>query len=398
VDTPRALSDLDITAPGFFLRDDYHELLGWLRAHAPAFRTADGSWLVTRYDDIRSISRQPAQFTSRCGVLVNDPVRTSGPNDDAGSLLHLDPPIHAEHRKLLNRRFTPRAVTALAAAVHDTVDEVFGNLAAGDEIDAVERIAAPIPVAVVAELLGVDGVSRAEFRRWSDAVMEISDHPDDEQIIAAASELFGFLNEHVRARVAAPGDDLISMLVCSEVGGEPLSPAQVVLFCLTLLVAGNETTRSLLSGGMLVLAEHPEQRAALAADESLLAGAIEELLRWVTPIQAFCRTATAGVEVAGTTVPVGGYVVMLYASGNRDETIFGPTAGSFDITRPATPAHVAFGFGEHLCLGASLARLEAEVVFTHLLRRFPEYGVTAPPTYVPSTLTRSIGEMAVRLA
>jgi cytochrome P450 len=358
---------------------------------------ADGSFLVSRYDDIRAVSRQPSLFSSRSGALVNDPLRGHEPNDASGSLLHLDPPLHAEYRTLLNRRFTPRAAALLEPAVRACVDDVLGGIAVGSEVDLVERIAAPIPVAVIAELLGVADGDRSDFRRWSDAVIEISDRPDDEQAMADAAELFAFLDAHVRERMAHPTDDLISALVGAEVGGAPLTPAQVLMFCVTLLVAGNETTRSLLSGGLVALAEHPDQCGALAADESLLAGATEECLRWVTPIQAFCRTTTTAVELGGRAVPKDAYLVMLYASGNRDEAIFGPTADRFDITRATTPAHLAFGFGEHLCLGASLARLEARVVFEQVLRRFPAYEVIGDATYTPSTLTRSIGTLPVRL-
>jgi cytochrome P450 len=397
VSSPPALDALDITEPGFFLRDDYHETLAWLRAHEPVHPLADGSWLMSAYDDIRAVSSQPARFSSRHGALVNDPLRGGEPDDDSGSLLHLDPPIHADYRKLLNRRFTPRAVGSMEDTVRSTVGLVLDDLAIGDEIDAVERIAAPIPVVVIAELLGIGDGDRDDFRRWSDAVIEISDRPDDPVVARAAAELFGFLDAHVRARASAPGDDLISMLVGAEVGGRPLTHAQVMMFCLTLLVAGNETTRSLLSGGMLALAEHPEQRAALAADHARLGGAVEECLRWVTPIQAFCRTTTEAVELRGRTVPPDAYLVLLYASGNRDEAVFGPTAATFDIARPVSPTHVAFGFGEHLCLGASLARLEARIVFEQLLRRFPNYEISAAPAYVPSTLTRSIDTLPVVL-
>lgn len=392
------LDHLDITEPGFFLRDDYDEVLAWLRAHAPAYRLADGSWLISTYEDIRAVSRQPERFSSRRGALINDPLRRSEPNDASGSLLHLDPPIHADYRKLLNRRFTPRSVGFMDEAIRTTVDDVLGAMAIGDEVDAVDRIAASIPVVVIAELLGIADGARSDFQRWSNAMIEISDHPDDEATVIAAGELFAFLDAHVRNRMADPQDDLISMLVGAEVGGARLTRAQVVMFCITLLVAGNETTRSLVSGGMLALAEHPEQRAALVADESMLPGAIEECLRWVTPIQAFCRTTMQPVELGGRTIPADSYLVMLYASGNRDETIFGPTARTFDITRSLSAAHVAFGFGEHLCLGASLARLEARIVFEQLLRRFPHYAVTEAPTYVPSTLTRSIATLPVRLA
>jgi len=396
VTVPVVLQDLEITTPGFFLRDDYYDVLAWLREHAPLHPAGDRTWLVSRYDDIREISRRPDVFSSRYGALVNDPLRSSSPNDDAGSILHLDPPLHASYRKLLNREFTPRAAAHLEPAIVAATEAAFVALPAGEEIDFVEHVAAPIPVTVIAELLGISDGDRSDFRRWSDAIMEITDDPSP-AAQATSAELFAFLDTHVSQRFSAPGDDLLSLLATSSVDGRRLTHTQVLMFALTLLVAGNETTRSLLSGAACELAAHPDQRAALAADPGGLTDAVEECVRWVTPIQAFCRTATQPVEVAGGAVAEGDYLVLLYASGNRDAAAFGPTADEFDVTRPPTPAHVAFGFGEHLCLGAALARLEGRVVLGELLRRFPRYEVTGEPEYVPSTLTRNIASLAVRL-
>jgi len=162
-------------------------------------------------------------------------------------------------------------------------------------------------------------------------------------------------------------------------------------------VAGNETTRHLLTGGAVALSEHPDQRAALASAPEGLPGAVEECLRWVTPVHAFCRTPTEDLDVGGVPVAAGDYLVMLYASANRDESVFGPTADRFDVTRPVQPTHLAFGFGEHLCLGASLARLEARVFFEELLSRYPAYEVLGPPVRVPSTIVASVAELPVRL-
>ena len=402
---PAALRALDVEQPGFYLREDYDDLLAWLRANDPVHRSANGMVLVSRYDDIREVSREPARYSSRRGALINDPLRIVEPNDDAGSLLHLDPPLHADYRRLLNREFTPRAVARMEATVEwivaETFDAIDAELAAGsDVLDFVEHVALPIPVRVIAELLGMADQPVADVRRWSDAAIAITDDQSPE-VLEAIVELMMFLEGHVAttfARVAGGGevDDLLSLLAASQVLGNPLTPAQVQLFCITLMVAGNETTRSLLSGGALALAEHPEQRDDLAAAPELLAGAVEECLRWVTPIQAFCRTVVDDTTLGTTPLHAGDYVVLLYASGNRDESVFGPTANVFDVMRPATPAHVAFGFGEHLCLGASLARLEAKLVFRELLRRFPDFAIAGEPLLVPSTLTRSLAELPVR--
>ncbi len=381
---------------GFYLQPDYYELLAWLRANAPVHRSANGMWLVSRYEDIREISRDPARFTSRRGALVNDPLRFVEPNDAAGSLLHLDPPIHADYRRLLNREFTPRAVGRMEATVRRIVTEAFDALPGTGDVDLVARVALPIPVAVIADLLGMGEQDMADVRRWSDATIAVTDDASPE-VLDDVMEFVRFLDGHVRDRFESPGDDLLSLLATSQVGDVPLTTAQVQLFCMTLMVAGNETTRSLVSGGALALAEHPDQRAALVADPHGLSAAVEELLRWVTPIQAFCRTATVDLELAGSRVSAGDYLVLLYASGNRDEAVFGPTADVLDVARPATPAHLAFGFGEHLCLGASLARLEARIVFEELLRRYPDYELAGVPELVPSTLTRSLATLPVTL-
>jgi cytochrome P450 len=206
-----------------------------------------------------------------------------------------------------------------------------------------------------------------------------------------------FLMAHVDSP-ATDGNDLLAILTSAELDGRTLSRLEIMGFCMTLLVAGNETTRTLISGGMEALHQHPDQRARLADGTVPLTGAVEELLRWVTPIQAFGRTAAVDVELGGRQVRAGDFLVMLYASGNRDEAVFGPTAAHFDITRPVAPTHLAFGFGEHLCLGAALARLEARVFFEELLARYPEYALTGPTEYVRSTLVRGAARMPLVLS
>jgi cytochrome P450 len=402
---PAALATIDVEKPGFYLRDDYFELLAWLRANEPVFRSPNGMVLVTRYDDIREVSREPLRYTSRRGALVNDPVRAAEPNDESGSLLHLDPPLHADYRKLLNREFTPRAVARMEQSVRGIVIDAFDALdlylADGGIADLVEHVALPIPVRVIADLLGMGDQPMVDMRRWSDATIAITDDPSP-HVLTDAMEFFAFLDDHVKARFDAVDggdvdvpDDLLTLLAASQVGDTRLTAAQVQLFCMTLMVAGNETTRSLISGGALALAEHPDQRAALAVAPGRMTGAVEECLRWVTPIQAFCRTANDDGELGGAPIAAGDYLVLLYASGNRDETVFGVDADRFDVERQATPAHVAFGFGEHLCLGASLARLEAKVVFEELLRRYPTYEIAGEPVFTPSTLTRCLAALPV---
>jgi cytochrome P450 len=388
---------LDLTRPGFYLQPDYFEILAALRNEAPIHPTADGSWAVSRYEDIRTISRDPERFVSGRGVLINDPLRAAGSQGlGAFSILHLDPPVHGLYRKLVNRQFTPKAVGHLEAVVRRTVTEVLASARDQETIDGVNDLASIVPIVVIAELFGVGDADRGEFRRWSDAIIAAPDQ-ESEQNASDFAQMTEFLMAHVDSP-GSEGNGLLALLKSADLDGRPLSRLEIMGFCMTLLVAGNETTRTLLSGGMEALYQHPDQRARLASDPSLLPAAVEELLRWVTPIQAFGRTAAVDVELGGRHVSAGEFLVMLYASGNRDESVFGATADRLDIERPATPAHVAFGFGEHLCLGAALARLEARVFFEEVLARYPAYELTGPVDYVSSTLVRGASRMPMVLS
>lgn len=387
----------DPTTTSFYTDPGYHDVLAHLRAEAPVHRLADGIVTIARHDDIREVSRDPNRFCSGRGALVHDPIRQGADFGGAPSVLFLDPPGHGRHRGLVSRRFTPRAVATLEARVREQCRAVFDRLPATREpIDVVEHLTAPFPLLVIAELLGIPDGDRPDFRRWSDATIESTDRAPEESV-AAIMEMHEFLVAHLDAKRRAPGDDLVSLLGRVELDGRPLTTSEVFSWLLTLLVAGNETTRTLLSGAMVALAEHPDQRAGLAADPTGIAAAVEESLRWVTPIQTFCRTVVDDTTVGGAPVHAGEYLVMLYASGNRDEAAFGPTAGSFDVRRPLNPAHLAFGFGEHLCLGAALARVEARVFFEALLTRFPDYALAGPAERVPSTLIAGIRSLPVAL-
>ena len=243
--------------------------------------------------------------------------------------------------------------------------------------DFVDAVAAPVPIAVIAEMFGVADADRALFRRWSDAVIESTDISESERA-DELGEMAAFLIGHIDSQVTG-SNDLLTLLKTSSLDGRPLNQAEIMGFCLTLLVAGNETTRTLISGGVEALAGYPDQRALLVDDPSLVAAGVEELLRWVTPIQAFGRTAVVDVEISEVTVEAGEFVVLLYASANRDEETFGPTADRLRVDRPNLPPHLAFGFGEHVCIGSSLARLEARVFFEEFLARFPTYELAGEP-------------------
>lgn len=347
-------------------------------------------WAVCRHSTIQRLSADPEGFSSSGGVLLGDRAREISAED---SLLYLDPPRHASHRKLVNRAFTPRRVAELESSIRQLTTELLDAVDPDETTDAVDAVCAPLPLLVIGLLLVLPPEDRGRFRKWSDAIMAAATDLNEENALGAL-ELFTYFDELLQSRQASPGDDLLSALLSAEVDGERLSRQDVLGFCMTLLVAGNETTRSLMSGGLLALAEHPAQRAALAADLSLVPRAVEEMLRWVTPIMAMARTATSDVELDDSAVRAGDYLVMVYGAANRDEEVFGPDAQSFDARRWPNP-HLAFGFGEHFCVGAALARLETKVLFEEILRRWPDYRVDGPVLRVPSTLLRQIVELPV---
>lgn len=394
---PGATDPIDPRDAAFFAREDYYDVLAKLRAEDPVHACSPGFWVISRYEDIRDLSRDPTHFCSGRGALVNDPIRSSGAPVLARSILHMDPPEHAVFRKLVNRQFTSRALSGLEESIRKSASRLLDAADTGGTIDFVAELAAPFPLTVIAELLGIEEADRDDFRRWSDAAIESPDLPPEETM-ASLGELSGFIVEHIRTKRERRGPDLVSLLVGSEVDGQPLSKEELFMFLLTLLVAGNETTRTLLSGSAIVLAEHPDQRAWLAGDPAMLPGAVEECLRWVTPVHAFCRTATEDAVIAGTSVRAGDYLCMLYASANRDERVFGPDAAVFDVRRETVPVHLAFGFGEHVCLGASLARMEARIFYEELLARFPAYEMAGPVERVLSTTVAGIRSLPVVLA
>jgi len=381
-----SIPEFDPRDPGFRIRPDFHELTARLRTESPVHEVAPGLKVLSRYEDIREVSRPSERFCNGRGVLVNDPIHDG--RSVAGSILHMDPPRHGEWRRVLTRRFTPRAVAPMEARIRELTVRLLEDLPTREPVDLVDGLCAPLPVLAIAELLGIPDADRADFRRWSDAAIAATDGMNDmsDEDAAAMGELSVFIDAHAKAKAADPGDDLVSALVGAEVEGRPMTSGELVIFSLTLLVAGNETTRHLLSGGLIALAEHAEQRAALTADPAGVPLAVEECLRWVTPIHQFARTVVADTTVGDEAVEADDYLVMLYASGNRDEDAFGPTADRFDAARVAPSPNLAFGFGEHLCLGAALARLEGRIVLEEMLARHPDYELAEAPAMAPSSL------------
>ena len=376
-----------------------------LRSHDPVHWYEPGQfWCLTRQAEIRAVSRTPAVFSSAHGlqmwqipgVLAGGPASSAGV--DAVTILDMDPPEHIRHRRLVMSVFKPGFIRSLEPRVREIAHATLDQVDPRGPVDFVDGIAMPVPMLVIAELIGVPGRDLADFRRWSDSIIEAGGGAGmTDQVMQDLAELFGYFSESLAAHRRSPRHDIISLLLDAEIDGERLDEGEILMFLMTLLVAGNETTRNLIAGAGLALAEHPDQRAWLAADLERLPNAVEEMLRWVTPTRSFIRRAVADTSLAGHPIAAGEYVVLFYGSGNRDEEVFGTTSGHFDVARPDANRHLAFGFAEHLCIGAALARLEARVLFEELLRRWPTWEVAGEVVPLESCLINGLVSLPVRL-
>jgi len=313
-------------------------------------------------------------------------------------MIDMDDPAHVERRKLVNKGFTPRRVKESEAAVRRACDEIIDAVCEKGECDFVFDVAALLPMIMIGDALGVPPADRAQLLEWSDGMMRgLVGTPDG---IEKATEAFiayqAFATEAIAERRSQPTDDLMSVLVHAEVDGDRLTDDEIVHESLLILIGGDETTRHVITGGMYQLLVHPDQKQKLVADPSKIPTAVEEMLRWVTPVMNFARTATTDVELRGQHISPGQMVFMLYGSANRDPEAFGPSADEFDVGRQPNP-HMAFGFGEHFCMGASLARLEARVVFDELLQRFSAIELAGDPERLRSSLMRGLVHLPVTL-
>ena len=350
---------------------DLHAALGELRAQAPlAWNATRGFWAVTRHADVCEASSDPGLFCSARGVLLDEiGVTYASPP----TMMHADPPEHTRYRTLVRPGFTNAVVRGLEPLVRErtaaVLDAVAAQSAGGAAVDVTAELAVPLPLQLIAQLLGLPPGDEARLLRWSEAVVPgATDWPEDERM-ALLGEMTVELLALAAARRAAPRDDVVSMLAGYSEDGESLSDDELGMFLIQLLVAGNETTRNAISGGLVALAQHPEQMHRLTADPSLLPTAVEEVLRWTTPVTSFMRTAVADTTLGGAAIGMGDPLLLIYAAANRDQAEFGPTADAFDVGR--TPNHhVALGHGPHFCLGAALARLELSVVLEGVTQRW----------------------------
>jgi cytochrome P450 len=391
-----------------FYQRDADRLFRQLRAEDPLhWYEPYRFWAVTKYADVQEISQRPKLFSSQRTQLFELVRAARGEGPIAGamgamaasapSIIRMDPPEHNRHRKLVMAAFTPRRIAAIEPRVREIAKRSLDAIDPSGPVEFVEQIAIPMPMYVIAELLGVSSEDYDAFRRWSDAMIEAGGGEINEKTAATVAELLQYALKVAEERRRSPQDDLISVLVQAEIDGERLNDVEIGMFCLTLLVAGNETTRNLVSGGALALMRNPAQRARLLADPGLLPNAIEEMLRFVSPVRSFARIAAADTEIRGKQIRAGEGVVLFYGSANRDEEVFGADSETFDVARASARRQIAFGFGEHLCLGASLARLEARVMFEELFARWPRFALAGEPEPLASSLMNGLVRMPVVL-
>jgi cholest-4-en-3-one 26-monooxygenase len=350
-----------------------------------------GYWALSRYADVKHVSRDSTFRNSPNPFLDTEEGGDSNVSD--GLLISLDAPEHLKLRKLVNRGFTPRRVADLEAALDRRVNALIDALVGRDGADLVYDLAMWLPLHVIADMVGVPEADRRQVFEWTELTFGFDSSVDLQQRQAAGMAMFAYADNLCAQRRAEPADDLISLLLSADVNGEALSQMQIDLFFMLLQNAGSETTRNLITTGTLALLQHPAEMAKLRADPSLLAVGIEELLRWVTPVMQFVRTAADDTEVGGQAIAAGDKLVMFYTSANRDERAF-DQPDRLDVTRSPND-HVAFGAGgPHFCLGSSLARLEARVMFEAILRRFEGLEVTVDPAVEPRVYSNLIDGFA----
>ncbi len=395
----RTAIDVDLSDPELFQKGDPLAAFRLLQREAPVYLNdgiQDRFWALTRYEDVVHVSKNPDIFSSARGTIIG--------LEPEGSMLSMDNPRHKKLRSLVEKGFTARMVRDLEPHTQEVTRRVFEEIGDADEIDFVERISAELPLRVIIEMLGTREEDANYLKELGDVMVGNMD-PDynptgvrDEGSGPAQAQIdmFNYFKSLATERSKNPGDDLVSVLLQAELDGEKFDEMDFLIFCMLLVIAGNETTRNLISGGALLLFENHDERRRLQKDPSLMPTAVEEMLRMVTSVMHFERTATKDTEIRGQRIGEGEKVCMWYVAANRDADIFSDP-DRFDAGRQPNP-HLAFGGGgPHFCLGASLARQEIRALFTELLSLYPTVEQTAPAERLRSNFIRGIKKLPVKL-
>jgi cytochrome P450 len=407
-----SLDTIDFITPEHYQQNGYpHKEWTYLRKHAPVFHCErdylyEPFWAITKHADIMAIGTQPKLFLNGPRLLIVTKLYGEpGPEEGPGQmpfkhLLDMDPPEHGAYRGLVNKRFTPRSVRELQPQIEEITRGILDAAAGRNECDFVTDISSKLPLAVIAEQLGVPREDWEQLFTWTNETIGGVD-PEfqkgttaDETMDRARIGLFTYFNDLCEKRRKEPKDDLTSVIANSTLNGEPLPTFELLSYFFLLVVAGNETTRNATTGGLLAFIENPDQWRELRSNPSLITPAVEEIVRWTTPVIQFARTAKEDTEVRGQKIKAGEVLCLFYPSANRDEEVFDEPF-RFDISRDPNP-HLAFGIGEHFCLGANLARLELEVIFRQLAERLDHVEMAGRVERLRSSFVGGIKHMPIR--
>ena len=372
--------------------------------HEESLDFEPGFWALTKHEDIIKVSKDPLTFSSAVGghlMTMGDPevVDPSAVAAIIGNMIGMDPPDHQIYRKMVAPNFTPKAIRALEVDMRAKIKELLENVEGKGEFNFVTEISEQLPLWVLCEMMGIPESERPKIRDLVNNLTDASIQQDPNnsfQIWVNYMELFKMGRDMIEERRKNPTDDLMSVVANTKVEGGELPPELLDGFFLLMVIAGNETTRNTLTGGLMALTENPEERQKLINDPSLISNATDEMLRWVTSVIYFRRTATKDTKIRGQDIKAGDKIVMWYGSANRDEEIF-PDGHLFKVDRENAKRHLAFGAGEHLCLGNRLGHMQIRILFEELLARYPNIHSTADPVRIPSNFLAGISELKVSL-
>lgn len=404
-----ALTDpatIDIYDPDGYVNGPPHEVFAYLRREHPVFRQEmpDGTfyWAVMRHADVVEVSREPLRFSAEVGGVVLEDMPPERLEQSKHMLLMMDPPRHTALRREVAHLFKARAIAPLESAIRTVCRQILDRAADRGEVEFVHEVAAHLPSQVFGEMMAIPEEDRPDINRWAEMSTSGTDpdvNPDgyasgDQSEGSVRMAAYGY--EYAVRRRGESGDDLGLALLRTEIDGQPMTDLEFAYFFVQLVTAGNDTTRTMLSSGLLELIRHPDQLDRLRANRALIPSAVEEILRYANPLHYFRRTATEDTEISGQPIAKGDKLAMMYTSANRDEAVF-VEPDRFDITRAPNP-HLSFGIAEHFCLGVHLARLEGRVFFDELLTRFPVIEQTGDALRMRSNLNNALKALPVRLA